>query len=87
MKALLELRGRSPGGTRRRWGTAGEGHPTVPEQLAGRWPGEPGGHLVAGRFRLRSLAITDIAPKMPLTAIGTPVQKCAQPGRRRQPYR
>jgi len=55
MKALLELGGRSPGGTRRRWGTAGEGHPTVPEQLAGRWPGEPGGHLVAGRFRLRSL--------------------------------
>jgi serine/threonine protein kinase len=55
MKALLELGGRSPGGTRRRWGTAGEGHPTVPEQLADRWPGEPGDRLVAGRFRLRSL--------------------------------
>src|SRR5690348_10670712 len=55
MKALLELGGRSPGGTRRRCSTAGEGHPTVPEQLAGRWSGEPGGHLVAGRFRLRSL--------------------------------
>jgi serine/threonine protein kinase len=55
MTALLELGGRSPGGTRRRWRTAGEGHPTVPEQLAGCWPGEPGGRLVAGRFRLRSL--------------------------------
>jgi hypothetical protein len=55
MKALLELGGRSPGGTRRRWGTADEGHPTVPEQLADRWPGEPGAHLVARRFRLRSL--------------------------------
>jgi serine/threonine protein kinase len=55
MKALLELGGRSPGGTRRRWGIASEGHPTVPEQLADRWPGEPGAHLVAGRFRLRSL--------------------------------
>src|SRR5690349_3202204 len=55
MKAFLELGGRSPGGTRRRCSTAGEGHPTVPEQLAGRWSGEPGGHLVAGRFRLRSL--------------------------------
>ena len=55
MKALLELGGRSPGGTRRRWGTVGVGHPTVPEQLAGCWPGEPGGRLIAGRFRLRSL--------------------------------
>jgi len=55
MKALLDLGGRSPGGTRRRWRTVGEGHPTVPEQLAGCWPGEPGGRLVAGRFRLRSL--------------------------------
>ncbi len=55
MKALLELGGRSPGGTRRQWCTAGEGHPTVPGQLAGRRPGEPGGRLVAGRFRLRSL--------------------------------
>jgi eukaryotic-like serine/threonine-protein kinase len=55
MKALLELGGRSPGGTRRRWGTAGEGHPTVPEQLADHWPGEPGDRLVARRFRLRSL--------------------------------
>ena len=55
MKAPLDLGGRSPGGTRRRWGTAGEGHPTVPEQLAGCWPGEPSGRLVAGRFRLRSL--------------------------------
>jgi serine/threonine protein kinase len=55
MKALLEVAGRSPGGTRRRWGTAGEGHPTIPEQLAGCRPGEPGGRLVAGRFRLRSL--------------------------------
>ena len=55
MKALLELVGGSPGGTRRRWGTAGEGHPTVPEQLTDRWPGEPGDRLVAGRFRLRSL--------------------------------
>jgi serine/threonine protein kinase len=55
MKALLELGGRSPGGTRRRWGIASERHPTVPEQLADRWPGEPGAHLVAGRFRLRSL--------------------------------
>ena len=55
MKALLELEGRSPGGTRRRWRTAGEGHPTVPVQLAGCAPSEPGGRLVAGRFRLRSL--------------------------------
>jgi len=51
----LELEGRSPGGTRRRWRTAGEGHPTVPVQLAGCAPSEPGGRLVAGRFRLRSL--------------------------------
>src|ERR1700756_2400473 len=55
MKALLEVGGRSPGGTRRRWRTASEGHPTVPEQPTGYWPGEPGGRLVAGRFRLRSL--------------------------------
>jgi serine/threonine protein kinase len=55
MKALVEVGGRSPGGTRRRWHTTAEGHPTVPEQLAGCWPGEPGGRLVAGRFRLRSL--------------------------------
>src|SRR5690348_5747128 len=55
MKALLELEGRSPGGTRRRWRTAGEGHPTVPVQLADYRPSEPGGRLVAGRFRLRSL--------------------------------
>ena len=55
MKALLELGGRSPGGTRRQWCTAGEGQPTVPGQLAGRRSGEPGGRLVAGRFRLRSL--------------------------------
>jgi eukaryotic-like serine/threonine-protein kinase len=34
---------------------AGEGQPTVPGQLAGSRPGEPGGRLVAGRFRLRSL--------------------------------
>src|SRR6478609_3008538 len=54
MKALLEVRG-TPAGTRRRWHTAAEGHPTVPEQLAGCWPDEPGGRLVAGRFRLRSL--------------------------------
>ena len=40
-----------------------------------------------GWFIHELTAITDIAPKMPLTAIGTPVQKCAQPGRRRQPYR
>ena len=32
-------------------------------------------------------AITDIAPKMPLSAIGTPVHQCAQPRSRRQPYR
>jgi len=49
MKALLEVGGRSPGGTRRRWRTAGEGHPTVPGQLAGRWPSEPGGRLVEHR--------------------------------------
>src|SRR5689334_18049797 len=55
MKALLELGGRSPGGTRRRWGTAAEEYLTVPEQLAGCRAGEPGGRLVAGRFRLRSL--------------------------------
>ena len=55
MKALLELGGRSPGGTRRQGRTAGEGHPTVPEQLADSAPGEPGGRLVAGRFLLRSL--------------------------------
>ena len=40
MKALLEVGGRSPGGTRRRWRTAGEGHRTVPGQLADRWPSE-----------------------------------------------
>ena len=55
MKALLELGGRSPGGTRRRWRTAGEGHPTVPAEPSHRTQGEPGGRLVAGRFRLRSL--------------------------------
>src|ERR1700754_3136277 len=55
MKALLEPGGRSPGGTRRRCRTVGEGHPTVPGQLAGCRPVEPGGRLVAGRFRLRSL--------------------------------
>jgi serine/threonine protein kinase len=55
MKALLEAGGRSPGRTRHRWRTAGEGHPTLPEQLAGSRPDEPGGRLVAGRFRLRSL--------------------------------
>jgi hypothetical protein len=58
MKALLEVGGRSPGGTRRQWHTVAEGHPTVPVQLAGcrpGEPGEPGGRLVAGRFRLRSL--------------------------------
>jgi serine/threonine protein kinase len=55
MRALLEVGGRSPGGTRRLWRTAGEGHPTVPGQLADSRPGEPGGRLVAGRFRLRSL--------------------------------
>jgi serine/threonine protein kinase len=55
MRALLEVGGRSPGSTRRRWRTAGEGHPTVPGQLADSRPGEPGGRLVAGRFRLRSL--------------------------------
>jgi serine/threonine protein kinase len=55
MKALLEASGRSPGGTRRQWRTAGEVHPTVPGQLADSRPGEPGSRLVAGRFRLRSL--------------------------------
>ena len=40
-----------------------------------------------GWFIHELTAITDIAPKMPLTAIGTPVHQCAQPGRRRQPYR
>jgi serine/threonine protein kinase len=55
MKALLEASGGSPGGTRHRWRTAGEGYPTVPGQLADSRPGEPGGRLVAGRFRLRSL--------------------------------
>lgn len=52
MKALLEVAARSPDSTRRRWGTAAEEHPTVPEQLPG---GLPGGRMVAGRFRLRSL--------------------------------
>ena len=33
-----------------------------------------------GWFIHEFTAITDIAPKIPLTAIGTPVQKCAQPG-------
>ena len=32
-------------------------------------------------------AITEIALKIPLAAIGTPLQKCAQPGSRRQPHR
>jgi hypothetical protein len=40
-----------------------------------------------GWFIHEFTAMTDIAPKMPLTAIGTPVQKCAQPLNRRQPYR
>ena len=40
-----------------------------------------------GWFIHELTAITDIAPKMPLTAIGTPVHQWAQPGSRRQPYR
>ena len=32
-------------------------------------------------------AITDIAPRIPLTAMGTPDHQCAQPGSRRQPHR
>jgi eukaryotic-like serine/threonine-protein kinase len=55
MKTLLAAGGRNPDGTRHRWRTADAGHLTVPEQLAGSQPDEPAGHLVAGRFRLRSL--------------------------------
>jgi hypothetical protein len=40
-----------------------------------------------GWFIQELTAITDMAPRMPDTAIGIPVQKCAQPGSRRQPYR
>jgi serine/threonine protein kinase len=55
MKALLEVRGRSPGGTGRRQCAASEGHPTVPGELAGALETAPAGRLVARRFRLRAL--------------------------------
>ena len=40
-----------------------------------------------GVFIHELTAMTDIAPKIPLTAIGTPDHQCAQPGSRRQPHR
>ena len=40
-----------------------------------------------GVFIQELTAITDIAPRMPLTAIGVPDHQCAQPGSRRQPHR
>ena len=49
------------------------------------WP--PRSVKPPGWFIQELTATTDIAPRMPLTAIGIPVQKCAQPGSRCQPYR
>ncbi len=40
-----------------------------------------------GVFIHEFTAITDMAPRMPLTAIGIPDHQCAQPGSRRQPHR
>src|ERR1700733_16108893 len=40
-----------------------------------------------GWFIQEFTAITDIAPKMPDTAIGTPDHQCTQPGSRCQPHR
>src|ERR1700747_709883 len=40
-----------------------------------------------GWFIHEFTAITDIAPKMPDTAIGTPDHQCAPPGSRCQPHR
>jgi hypothetical protein len=54
-----------------------EAHPVT--RVPGRNP--------PGVFIHELTAITDIAPKIPLTAIGTPDQKCAQPLSHRQPHR
>ena len=40
-----------------------------------------------GEFIQEFAAITATAPPRPVTAIGMPVQKCAQPGSRCHPYR
>ena len=40
-----------------------------------------------GWFIHEFTAITDIAPKIPDSAIGTPDHQCAQPASRRQPHR
>jgi len=41
----------------------------------------------AGWFIHEFTTITDIAPKIPLTAMGTPPHQCAHPESRRQPHR
>jgi hypothetical protein len=55
MKALLDVRGRSPGGTGRRRCAAGDAHLTVPGHLAADPATTPAGRLVARRFRLRAV--------------------------------
>jgi len=55
MKALLDVRGRSLGGTGRRRCAAGDGHPTVPGRLADGPATASAGRLVARRFRLQAL--------------------------------
>ena len=55
MKALLDVRGRSPGGTGRRRCAAGDAHLTVPGHLAVGPATTPAGRLVARRFRLRAV--------------------------------
>jgi serine/threonine protein kinase len=55
MKALLDVRGRSLGGTGRRRCAAGDAHPTVRGHLAAGPATTPAGRLVAWRFRLRAV--------------------------------
>ena len=55
MKALLDVQGRSLGGTRRRRCAAGDTHLTVPGYLAVGPAITPAGRLVARRFRLRAV--------------------------------
>jgi serine/threonine protein kinase len=55
MKALMDVRGSSLGGTGRRRCPAGDAHPTVPGHLAAGPATTPAGRLVARRFRLRAV--------------------------------